>query len=47
MSLYYINYTDYNKFIDYLYDTLGDKAKMSVNSIIGMFKPKIRENWKS
>jgi ATP-dependent exoDNAse (exonuclease V) alpha subunit len=42
-----IEHNYYNKFIDYLYDVLGDKAKMSVNSIIGMFKPKIRENWKS
>ncbi len=37
----------YIKFIDYLYNTLGDKAKLSVNSMIGCFKPKIRENWRS
>ena len=42
-----VEYNYYNKFIDYLYDVLGDKAKLSVNTIIGMFKPKIRENWKS
>lgn len=42
-----IAYNHYNKFIDYLYNVLDDKAKLSVNTIIGMFKPKIRENWKS
>ena len=42
-----IEHNYYNKFIDYLYEVLGDKAKLSVNSIIGMFKPKIRENWRS
>jgi hypothetical protein len=37
----------FNKFIDYLYNVMGDKAKLSVNSMIGCFKPKVRENWKS
>jgi hypothetical protein len=37
----------YNKFIDYLYESLDNKAKLSVNTIIGAFKPKIRETWKS
>ncbi|MFN9941784.1 MAG: hypothetical protein ACK56I_20140, partial [bacterium] len=37
----------YNKFIDYLTEKLPDKAKLAVNSMIGCFKPKIRENWRS
>ena len=37
----------YNKFIDYLYNVMGSKAKLSVNSMIGCFKPKVRENWRS
>lgn len=37
----------YNEFINYLYSVLGDQSKLSVNSMIGCFKPKIRENWKS
>jgi 5-methylcytosine-specific restriction protein A len=37
----------YNKFIDYLYNIMGSKAKLSVNSMIGCFKPKVRENWRS
>ena len=37
----------YNKFIDFLYAEMGDKAKLSVNSMIGCFKPKVRENWRS
>ena len=37
----------YVKFIDYLYNSLDNKAKLSVNTIIGSFKPKIRESWKS
>ena len=37
----------FNKFIDFLYAEMGDKAKLSVNSMIGCFKPKVRENWRS
>ena len=37
----------YCKFIDFLYSILEDKSKLSVNTMIGMFKPKPRENWKS
>ena len=36
----------YNKFIDYL-EVFGEHSKLAVNSMIGCFKPKIRENWKS
>ena len=37
----------YNEFITYAYKTLGDYSKLSINCMIGMFKPKERENWKS
>ena len=37
----------YNAFIDYAYKSFGEFAKISINSMIGMFKPKERENWKS
>ena len=37
----------YNDFIEYAYKTLGDYAKLSINCMIGMFKPKERENWRS
>jgi len=38
----------YNKFIDYVYGNLNnDFSKLAVNGMIGCFKPKIRENWKS
>ena len=37
----------YNDFIEYAYKTLGDYTKLSINCMIGMFKPKERENWKS
>ena len=37
----------YNKFIDYLDSVMGDKSKLAVNSMIGCFKPKLRENWRS
>ena len=34
--------------IDYLYSKLEeDLQKQSVNSMIGCFKPSIKENWKS
>ena len=36
----------YNSFIDYCYSTLDeDLKKLSVNGMIGSFKPKARENW--
>ena len=37
----------YNKFIDYLDGVMTDKSKLAVNSMIGCFKPKVRENWRS
>jgi hypothetical protein len=37
----------YVKFIDYLYDSLDNRAKLSVNTFIGALKPKVRETWKS
>ena len=37
----------YNKFIDYLDTVITDKSKLAVNSMIGCFKPKVRENWRS
>jgi len=37
----------FNDFIDYCYTELGEFAKLSINSMIGCFKPKERENWKS
>ena len=37
----------FNEFIDYCYRELGDFAKLSINSMIGCFKPKERENWRT
>ena len=37
----------FNEFIDYCYNQLGDFAKLSINSMIGCFKPKERENWRT
>ena len=37
----------YNKFIDYLDTVMSDKSKLAVKSMIGCFKPKVRENWRS
>ena len=37
----------YNAFIDFLYNNLGEHAKLSVNGMIGSFKLKERENWTS
>ena len=37
----------YNEFISYLYSNLGEFAKLGVNSMIGCFKMKAREQWKS
>ena len=42
-----IPYDYYNAFIDYAYKCFGEFAKISINSMIGMFKPKERVNWKS
>ena len=39
--------TYYNRFIEYLDGVIGDKSKLAVNSMIGCFKPKMRENWRS
>ena len=37
----------HNKFIDYLYGSFGQYSKLTVNSMIGSFKPKEREQWRS
>ena len=37
----------FNDLIDYLYSAMGDYGKLAVNAMIGSFKPKVRENWKS
>ena len=38
----------FNKFIDSIYDNLDDDLKKNaINGMIGCFKPKARENWKS
>ena len=37
----------YNDFIEYIYQELGDLAKLAINSMTGCFKPKVRECWKS
>ncbi|MEI7669711.1 MAG: HNH endonuclease signature motif containing protein, partial [Pseudomonadota bacterium] len=37
----------YNEFISYLYTNMGEFAKLGVNSMIGCFKMKAREQWKS
>ena len=42
-----VPYNYYNEFINHLYSVLEDKSKLSVNTMIGMFKPKARENWTS
>ena len=36
----------YNEFVDYLYSNV-EEAKLSVNAMIGNFKPKPRESWRS
>ena len=39
---------DYFKpFIDHMYDSMGDFGKLTINSMVGCFKPKERENWKT
>ena len=42
-----VPYDYYNAFITYLYNNLDDLSKLSVNGMIGCFKLKERENWKS
>ena len=42
-----IEHDYYNEFVTHLYDILGNNAKMAVNAMIGMFKPKPRESWVS
>jgi len=38
----------YNDFVDYIYNLFEAKeSKLAINSMIGMFKPKDREVWKS
>jgi hypothetical protein len=37
----------FNEFIDFCYNNLGEFAKLAINSMIGCFKPKVREHWKS
>ena len=42
-----IKHNYFNSFIDYLYSSMGEFSKLSVNSMIGCFKPKLRENWRA
>ena len=42
-----IKHNYFNAFIDYLYSSMDQFAKLAVNSMIGCFKPKIRENWRT
>ena len=35
----------FNEFITYCYSVLGDYGKLSINSMVGCFKPKPREQW--
>jgi hypothetical protein len=37
----------FNDFIRYLHNSMGDYAKLAVNAMIGSFKPKLREHWRS
>ena len=37
----------FHEFIEFCYANLGDFAKLAINSMIGCFKPKLREHWKS
>ena len=37
----------FNEFIDWCYANLGDFAKLAINAMIGCFKPKVRERWRS
>ena len=42
-----IPYNYYNEFIDFVYGSLGADAKLCINTMIGMFKPKPKEKWNS
>ena len=42
-----VEFDYFNSFIDYIYDTIPEFAKLAINGMIGCFKPKIRENMKS
>ena len=42
-----VSHDYYNEFIELCYAKLGDKAKLSINSMIGCFKMKAKEQWKS
>ncbi len=46
--LYILPYNYYNEFIDFVYSTLDkDESKLTINMVIGMFKPKPKEKWNS
>ena len=36
----------FNSLIEYIYENFGEFAKLAINSMIGCFKPKDREQWK-
>ena len=42
-----VSHDYYNEFISMCYDKLGDYSKLSINSMIGCFKMKAKEQWKS
>ena len=42
-----IPYNYYNEFIDFVYSSVADHSKLTINMMIGMFKPKPREKWNS
>ena len=42
-----IPYNYYNEFIDFVYSSVADNSKLTINMMIGMFKPKPREKWNS
>ena len=37
----------FNGFIDFMYGKVDDHGKLAVNTMIGCFKPKARDNWKT
>jgi hypothetical protein len=47
MASIQVDETYFNEFIDFCYANLGEFAKLAINSMIGCFKPKLREHWKS
>ena len=37
----------FNGFINFMYDQVDEHGKLAVNTMIGCFKPKARDNWKT